>query len=204
MRVLTIVTLLLSVVSSATADSISFGPVTFRYPTPAEIAGGVPADAKIRNFFVTTDGDILSIGNVRVDTDGSFYQHPAGSDAAPPNPLHVDVLPALAADSWIDTPGNTSVLGTPFPGDGSPNSAWGDLTNDGPQTNFRFARITISPSDAFYRFRFNVTIAGSTGPFSATPFLDELMEVLVPEPVTSSLAGMGILVLAAFRRRSNT
>src|SRR5688572_11064178 len=106
MRVLTgLIALHLSLVfgPTADADSISFGRVTVRYPTPAEIAGGVPADAKIRNFFVTTDGDILSIGNVRVDTNGSIYQHPGGSDAAPPHPLLVEVLPALG-DSWIDTP----------------------------------------------------------------------------------------------------
>jgi hypothetical protein len=192
----------LAFAQSANAASVTFGDVRYRYPTHAEIAGGVPVDAKIRNFFLTTDADIISIGFLRIDTNGTIYQHPGGSNAEPPNPLLIPFLPALAADSWITTPGLTSILGVDMPGDGTANSAWGDLQNTGPVANFRFARLTISPASANYSFDFEVTIATPAGPASFTPFLEDFAsEILVPELASLGLSGIAFFGLAAYLRQ---
>jgi hypothetical protein len=182
------------------ADAISFS-MSSRVVTLEEGGpGGAPAGGRVISFFVTTDGDVLSVGNVLIsgfsENSGpkAPYQHVAGANAAPPNPVIVSALPALGAVSYIDTPGNTTILGTDMPGDGSPNSAWGDLSDDGPQTNFKFAQLTFAKGEG-WRFRGNVTIAGATGPFSA-PF-----DFPFPEPASSMLAVIGTLGLAAVRRQ---
>jgi hypothetical protein len=187
------------VASQAQADSISFSMSSRAVSATEGTPGGAPAEGRVVSFFVTTDGDILSVGNVAITdfAQGSApkqpYQHPAGTNNAPPNDAVVIALPPLGADSYIDTPGNTSILGTDMPGDGSPNSAWGDLSDDGPKTNFKFAQLTF-PKGEGWRFSGNVTIAGATAPFSA-PFN------FTPEPGSSALAGLGMLAVAAFRRR---
>jgi hypothetical protein len=153
----------------------------------------------INMYTVTTDADILSVNQVVANlTGGSLFQvaPPFGSDNEPPDPAFLALNPALEADSWISTPGATSKLGggTGFPGDGT--GTWGDLTNDGAQTNFKFATLSLS-SQFQGTFIGRISVAGAEGP---EVFSFEL-PINVPEPGTAGLAGLGLLALGVIRRR---
>jgi hypothetical protein len=134
------------------AATVTFPDWTVRTVTSQEIADGAPAGAKVLDFFVTTDSDIVAVDRVLARTTGSFYQHTTAPDVTPP-------IPGITADSWIDTRGNTWRLGLPFPDDGTAQSAWGDIDVNGPQTNFNFARLVISPASAGWSFSGQVTVA---------------------------------------------
>jgi hypothetical protein len=147
--------------SSVDAATVAFsavsgpGPakpnVTFgRLPTAAQISRGVPADARIHEFLVTTDADIQEIDQVQIMLvpPAILYQIPdalGGNDIEPPRPQLEALLPELGSDSWITTPGltHTGDNGGPFP----VNWQWFDVTNDGPVTDFMFARITVTSPD---------------------------------------------------------
>jgi hypothetical protein len=194
----------------SSADLITFSQSwPPRRVTAAEAAGGAPADGRVFEFRVTTDGDILSINTLQLALGSGvqLYNHSFGEadEANPPNAALVGLFPALAADSWIDTPGVTSLLGVKLPGDGL-NTTYGDLTNDGPQQDFLFAHITVSPAVQHVNLSFSgvVSIAGGGGttvysqPFSyitpLTPFPD------VPEPSTSALLAAAVGALGFLRR----
>jgi hypothetical protein len=148
---------------------------------------------RLVSLYVTSDADILSIGFVKIESTQPLYHHPAGSNNSPPPEILVTAIPALGNDSWITTPGaNTSILGVDMPGDGTANSAWGDLTDDGPQTDFKFAQLTF-PKGTVWRFTGNVTVAGSAGP-------ESFNFNFIPEPSTLGLTSFGLLVIARRRR----
>lgn len=150
---------------TAFADSIN---ITSNLPggfpvSAAQIANGAPAGT-VYEFFATTDGDILSIGNVT--TGASFYNDPLGDDTQESAFANIPGFERLQVDSWLTTPGSaTSILGGDgaLPADGS--ESWVDLSDEGPQTNFLFARLTL-PTDMSGIFSGQVTIAGATVPFS--------------------------------------
>jgi hypothetical protein len=116
-----------------------------RLVTPQEIAGGAPAGAVVNDFRLTTDADVLCVCNV--DINSSLYQHALGKDdGAWPQEL-IDTQPAVGADSFIQAPGSTVVLGGGI--SGGKDSLWGDLSNDGPQTDFLFSRLTTTETGTF-------------------------------------------------------
>ena len=174
--------------------------VTFEceiYPVPqAAIDAGAP-EGRIFDYFVTTDADILSIGQVEVVLGGTgeLFQvaPPFGSNTTPPPQAFIDLNPALLADSWVTTPGATSLLGTDLPGDSS-TTTFGDLSNDGPQTDFHYMRLTF-PTGTFGFASGVVTIAGSTGPESYP------IPICFPEPSSLLLVCLGLGFVGSRRFR---
>jgi hypothetical protein len=173
-------------------------------PTTALEIGHDPATANktVYDFFATTSGDILSVNGVtiRIDgtTDGSLlYQNANGGDAEFPffNPFYDISLrfPSITADSWITTPGFTTIAGGGF---STPNSAWFDADSIGAVTNFSFARLT-APTGAPFRFSGTVSIVGDGGQsVEDFPFVFE-----TPEPASGCLASLAVSVLLSRRRR---
>ena len=172
---------------------------TERYAAPMEaVVDGVPAGALVHDFFVTTDADILSIGQVDIQGVELWnVEPPFGSDSSFPAVDFISLIPASLADSVITTPGSTSILGMGFPGGGT--STWGDLSNDGAVTNFLFARLTTLPGKRGF-FNGRVSLAGSTGP-EGFPFS---FPIGVPEPASVALLGLclsGVFLGRGFRPR---
>ncbi len=130
--------------------TLSTGSIEFtrrsRVVTAAEAAGGAPASGVVHELFVTSTVDILSVSHVALDT--RLFHDPLGSDRAPPAAELAAASPGVTADSFITTPGDTLVLGGGFDGAGG-QSLWGDLSDDGPQTEFRFAQLTVDQTANF-------------------------------------------------------
>jgi hypothetical protein len=181
---------------SSLGASVTFS-LANRPPSAAEIAGAPElVGMTVWDLFLTSSGDVLSINEVTITLNGTtngslLYQNATGSDVEPPNPLFVQVFPALGADSWITTPGGTSSAGGGF---SSPAATWFDSDNNGPQSQFQFARLTFSG-----------TAVGSIVGNVAIPSDDGLTVVnipinFVPEPACAYLGCMGFLALVALRR----
>jgi hypothetical protein len=212
-RLFAIACVILAPLSSAIAATVTFkavsglGPgnpnVTVgRAPSSALIAAGVPADARIHEFLVTTDADILQIQGVHVERSAltplyNLFDARGGSDTEPPSPLFYTLVPELAADSWVTTPGPTSQsgLGTGRPLE-QPNEQWFDTTNEGPVVDFMFARITVFGEGQLV-FRGHVQVIGRNGPENF-PF----RFYTIPEPASQTIAAASLLGLAARRRRT--
>jgi hypothetical protein len=116
-----------------------------RLVTAQEVAGGAPLGAVVNEFRLTTDNDILSIANVNLDS--APYQNALGSESSHSPQALVEAMPAVGANSYIQMPGNTVVLGGGF--GGGANALWGDLSDDGAQTNFLFSQLTLTQSGNF-------------------------------------------------------
>lgn len=154
----------------ALADSIEFSS-SVRRVTALEASDGAPAGGIVYEHFVTTDGDILSVGFVETAIiSGELFDHPLSSAGDAPHPGLFDYFPGLSADSYITTPGDTLVLGTGLPADG--DDTFGDTGDDGAQTDFQFAQLTFSNGGGV-SLSGQVAIAGSAGVYSETfSFLD--------------------------------
>lgn len=170
-----------------------------RFPSIEEINDGVPSDSAVLMLFVTTDRDIISVNNLKVDIfDGELFQVPPpfGSDTSPPNPVFLSIRPALAADSWVTTPGSgTFLLGPPLPGDGT--TTFGDLTNDGPVTDFQFAQFTL-PALSFAEISGRISVSQDAEVINKTFFFYYTLD---PEPSSAVLAALGVVGAAWTGRR---
>lgn len=182
------------------ATQVQAGSVTFttssRPVSAAEAAGGAPAGGTVLSFFATTDLDILSIDQVNVTPAASLFQDATfGSNVEAPNPALIGIFPALAADSFITTPGTTNTTGgaNPFL---VPDSSWFDTDSNGAQNNFKFAQLTFPASvGTAWSFTGRVNLAGTSVENFAFAFRG------VPEPSTLAMAGLSLVGLA-FRRRN--
>jgi hypothetical protein len=124
--------------SPAFAASVTLSRET-RPVTAAEIAGGAPIGGFVHDFFVTSSTDLLSVGQVAVTAP--LFQHTLGSDVGAPTGGALLASTSLSADSFITLPGQTSSVGGGF--DGSPGDhAWFDASDDGPQQDALWARLT--------------------------------------------------------------
>jgi hypothetical protein len=184
-------------ISNAATVSISaVNPPLGRPTTPGQQGGGAP-NSRIHEFIVTSDADILQIDQV-VITAGGIYNVPApegGSNVEPPSALFETLVPKLGADTWISTPGATSIAGNDVDPFGTPNNSWFDTSSDGAVTSFMFARITTSGPGTFSG---RVQVAGSAGPEN---FAFSFPINIIPEPASMGMMAAGALGLAAFRRR---
>ncbi|MEQ8618926.1 MAG: PEP-CTERM sorting domain-containing protein [Lacipirellulaceae bacterium] len=182
----------------ANAAEVSFS-LQSRQVTPEEVAdtNGPPDGHLVHDFFLTTNADILRIGDVFIEGSG-LYNNSIGSNTAPPNPAFITVFPSLAADSWITTPGLvTATAGGDL---GEPNVSWFDVTDDGPQQNFHFARLTVAGPCPTFVFRGVVSVSAANGP-EIVPFS---IIVFCPEPTSMALLGLGMLATLGVRRRHET
>lgn len=145
-----------------------------------------PAGGTVYEFFATTDADILAINFASTTTDAPMYQNTFGTPGAPPNPALIGTFPSLAVDSYITTPGSTSVLGGGLPADG--DDTFGDTSDDGAQAGFKFGQLTL-PSGATGNFSGQFDIVGSGGGVFSQNFsfdLGAVMDMLTPDVTDGS------------------
>ncbi|MEQ8836460.1 MAG: hypothetical protein RID07_06610, partial [Lacipirellulaceae bacterium] len=83
---------LLASTAKVNAAEVTFHPLRVRPVTDFEISetDGPSADNFVFDFSLTSDADILRIGDVFLDLAGSpLYNHPLGSNTSPPQPCLV-------------------------------------------------------------------------------------------------------------------
>lgn len=188
---------LVAMAGSVNAATVSVSQ-TLGVPSTEAKAAGAPANGSVNSYFLTSDADVLAIDRVGIQVGGgAIFQvaPPFGADNEPPAPAFIALNRALEADTWVSTPGATSLLGPGLPGDGS-LTTFGDLTNDGAQNNFNFAVIT-TPDNAPGFFNFRIQLAGATGP----EFFEFSLPINIPEPATLAMAGLGLVGMVAVSRR---
>jgi hypothetical protein len=194
--------------SQAMADIVTItkvgpaGPQRTRGVSAAESGSATqpaPTNGDVFQFQVTTDGDILSVNNVQITLDGgaTLFQNTFGDagNANKPTAGLEAAFPSITADTWLDTPGVGSRLGPDLPGDGT--TTVGDTSNDGPQTNFIFAQITV-PHLTKGTFSGRISIAGQ----QAGTIFDQPFSFAIPEPASAAMAAFGLLGAIALRRRT--
>ena len=189
----------------AIARTASAATVTFHvgYPAmnnPNDSIGRLPVDQlplpdpatsgkRIHTFSVTTDADILRVGDISSKASPAFI-----NIRSAPNRnrrcLRLSQISPLGDDTWINTPGVTAIAGNSTDPFGTPNNSWFDTSNDGPVTQFQFAQITadVGPRGVS---RGVISVAGATGP-EVFPFSFGINPV--PEPHAC------VLVVGAARR----
>lgn len=174
-------------VGPASAAEMTFVRLS-RPVTAAETAGGAPVGGMVHDFYATSDADLLILAT---HFNQSVYQHPYGSDHAAPSPEMIAYYPAVGADSFFTLPSSTVMLGGGFTGPG-PEKAWGDLSNDGPQSDFLFGRLTTTTPGAFAGYfavrgqetyiemPFNFALPGASGPFTETLLVSGIEQSQTP------------------------
>jgi hypothetical protein len=195
-------TVSVSIVSPRGDAGVSIG----RAPSASAIAAGAPADARIHEFTVTTDADILQVDQVVITLGAgvSLYNvaNPSGgSNAEPPTALFETLVPSLSADTWISTPGATSIAGNDQDPFGSTNNSWFDTTADGAVSNFMFARLTATASYFSSSFSGRVQVVGANGPENFPFTVAFIGPEIVPEPASIGMMAAAMMGLAVFRRR---
>jgi hypothetical protein len=125
--------------------------------TGQEIAAGAP-DGYVHEFFVRSSTDVIDIRDVALDV--SVYQHKDGVDNRFVDATRLLMFPGVSADSFLDTPGKTSVEGGFATAYEDSNAIWYDRFNNGPQDEFLFSRLTVGESG---HFSGAVSVAGPNG-----------------------------------------
>ena len=163
-------------------------------------------DATTFDLFVDTPGDILLIdfqmdlhaGSIWQEPDNRGYGVNLNSNNRPPDPAAFSNWPALAADTWLTTPGSTAVADdAPFLGPAQATHF--DTDQNGAQTDFQFARITLV-GDYEAQFTGSIQVASSPRPITQ-PFSFAMFKV--PEPSGLGMLLTALLVGSATMRRSS-
>jgi hypothetical protein len=209
MRVILTAFLILAFATAAQA-AVTVAAVEQTITAAAQTApAGDPAlvGARCWDIQVTTTGDLLGMQIVSLTGTGTLYNNvindpPSNSDLKP-NPLFFPIYPALEFDSYIDMPttaasppGTITILAGTL---GTTTTAavlpmdYVDTTNDGAQTNFVVARLTLlsAAGNEVLTIKSQENVGGNP----------EIVQHVVPlpEPATMSLLALG--GLAVLRRR---
>lgn len=166
-----IASLILSVAASATIISSASAAITASW-TPVTPATGAPSGYSTYDLMVTvSSGD--DYASTRLFATGSFYQDAFGGNTAP-NPALIPVFPALAYDTYVNTPGGSSstlILGGFNGTSDTPTSTfttsqlaitYGDTVNTGAGT-FQIARVSYSGSVPTFQGTIYSILNGVTG-----------------------------------------
>lgn len=188
---------------AAGASTIEIWTEFGMFPPPGPV-DEYPASFHILKLYLSSDADIESISHVRgkPSNGARLWQvaPPFGSNVEPPPPLFLQLNASLHADSWLSTPGATTLTGADLPGDGT--GTWADETDDGPQTAFHWGTLT-TPLDVDMTFTGRINLAGPDGPSGRWFRIDgRTGQVFVPEPATVASSGAMVLILSALLRRS--
>ena len=189
----------------------------------------VTANAAITGYFdggtalnLPTAGTPVVVNLMLVDTDtdwtnaylnitlsaGSFYEELVFGNDNEPNPALLGIVPDLAFDSYLDTPGPYSTADTASFAPGKTitptvyDVSWFDDPNfpDGPGVGQQIAQLTLSPDaqGTVYGVVFDIDTAGVGVEVLGYSVVDGH---IVPEPVTLALlASGGICVLLRKKR----
>lgn len=187
--------------NAAAAATLEFGQVNIRPVSPDEAAAGAPAGGEVYEFFInSTDNDVLSVNNVRIEGIDPFQLGaPFGSDSADNGPAFGDFNAAARADSFITTPGAGTAQSSPT-NFTEPDASWFDTTTDPPITQpFLFARLTVGPGSMG---NFSGRVSVTNGPGQVPDNFPFSYVIGIPEPTSMMLFGIGLVGLGITRRRS--
>lgn len=174
---------------------------------------GLLAGAGTFDLTVTTQSDILLFDaeitqTAGVNVAGGWYNNATGDDVNPPNPAFVGVFPELGFDSWVTTPGATAAAGANKLDNpaGTNMVTHNDSTDEGAQTDFTFAKITLIPDEKGNASAvFRGTLQTSADPTPVFDNFEYTLSIGVPEPASMGLVLTALLGgLSIIRRKRNS
>lgn len=183
-------------------NNATFGGSSYLVSNEAIAEDNILQGARTFDLTISTGSELLLVDvefvtSYGMNVPGGWYNETMhGTDTSPPPPGFVDFLPRLAADTFFTTPGET-VAG------GFDCHARTDSTDEGPQTNFHFGRITLLPdANGMATARVQGTVQTDASP---TPIFDTFEYALsltaVPEPATGGILAFGMVGIVLMRRR---
>ncbi|MBA3483877.1 MAG: hypothetical protein H0T51_18890, partial [Pirellulales bacterium] len=128
-----------------------------RAVTSDEIAAGAP-NGYVHEFLVTSATDVIDIRDVALDVP--VYQHEFGQDNRAPQLDAEKLFKGVSANSFLDTPGRTHVVGSFAEALDGIGATWHDRFYSGPQDDFRFAQLTVGTTG---QFSGAISVAGPNG-----------------------------------------
>lgn len=169
------------------------------------------AGAVVFDLVLDSTADLLNIDAALTVTKGSLINYPSdpatsASDTAPPSPFALPNLQRLLADTWITTPSSaTGAAGANLIDEMGTKVSHFDSSDDGAQTDFQWANITLMP-DADGNA--SATLVGEIQTSGTpTPVFDDFTYTLtvgVPEPTSMGLMLTALLGGLSFIRRKRS